>query len=263
VCCSEQGRALYEGLGFAASKLCVIPNGFDLDAFRPDACARADVRREIGIPPDAPLVGLVARYDPLKDHSTFLRAAAMLAQKRPDPHFLLCGDKVDGHNAALVGEIGSLGLSRVCHLLGPRRDVARIHAALDVAASSSISEAFPLAVGEAMACGVPCVATDVGDSALIVGPTGRIVPPRDPAALAAAWAHVLGMQPEARQALGLAARQRVLERYELGGVTRRYEALYEQCVEQRAAARPGVGRGWFGRERFAWRPWADARVASA
>jgi glycosyltransferase involved in cell wall biosynthesis len=114
-----------------------------------------------------------------------------------------------------------------------------------------------------MACGVPCVATDVGDSALIVGPTGRIVPPRDPAALAAAWADILGMPPEQRQALGLAARQRVLERYELGGVTRRYEALYEQCVEQRAAARRRDPREGLGREGFAWRPWADARVASA
>jgi glycosyltransferase involved in cell wall biosynthesis len=103
----------------------------------------------------------------------------------------------------------------------------------------------------------------VGDSALIVGSTGRIVPPRDPAALAAAWAQVLGMPEADRQALGLAARQRVLERYELGGVTRRYEVLYEQCVAHRAAARRGVGRQRLGREGFAWRPWAEPRVASA
>ena len=121
----------------------------------------------------------------------------------------------------------SLGLAGRCHLLGPRRDIARIHAALDVATSSSISEAFPLAVGEAMACGVPCVVTDVGDSALIVGATGKVVPPKDPAQLAVAWDQVLELGRAGCLALGVAARQRIHERFDLSDVTRRYEALYD------------------------------------
>jgi glycosyltransferase involved in cell wall biosynthesis len=230
VCCSQHARTLYARRGFDADKLTVIPNGFDTSRFRPDPAARAEVRNEIGIDPEAPLIGLVARYDPFKDHATFLRAAAALVRSRPDARFLLCGHKVDAGNAALVDQIASLGLVQHVRLLGPRRDVQRIYAALDVLAQSSISEAFPLVVGEAMACGVPCAVTDVGDSAFIVGETGRVVPPRDPQALAGAWADLLAIGPDGRRALGLAARERVLERFDLGAVTRRYEDLYARLA---------------------------------
>jgi glycosyltransferase involved in cell wall biosynthesis len=239
VCCSEHGRSLYRRMGFANRKLSVIPNGFDVDAFRPDPAARAAIRQEIGVGPDTPLLGLVARYDPLKDHSTFLRAAALLARKWNDVHFLLCGTKVNQANAVLFPQVESLGLAGRCHLLGPRRDVARVYAALDIATSSSLSEAFPLAIGEAMACGVPCVATDVGDCALMLGATGRIVPPADPAALAAAWGEIFSMTPPDRQKLGLTARQRVRERFDIGAVTRRYEDLYERLATHRASAASG------------------------
>ena len=102
----------------------------------------------------------------------------------------------------------------------------------------SISEAFPLALGESMASGVPCVATDVGDSALIVGETGRIVPSRDPQALASAWSEILSMSPAARRQMGQAARARVREMFDLGMVTRRYEALYTRLVCHESAAAP-------------------------
>ena len=121
-------------------------------------------------------------------------------------------------------------------MLGPRRDMPRIHASLDLATSSSISEAFPLVLGEAMACGVPCVATDVGDSALIVGTTGKIVPSRDPAALAAGWAELLCLDAAARANLGIAARRRVVESFDLTAVTRRYESVYEAVVSNAAKA---------------------------
>jgi glycosyltransferase involved in cell wall biosynthesis len=236
VCCSEHGRTLYARRGFAPEKLVVIPNGFDLDRFRPDPAARDQVRRELGLAPDTPLVGLVARHDPMKDHATFLHAAALLARGRPDVRFVLCGDRVDGGNAALVAQVVSLGLTRRCHLLGPRRDVPRIDAALDVAASSSISEAFPLAVGEAMCCGVPCAVTDVGDCALIVGPTGRVVPPKDPPALANAWRGLLDLPAAERERLGMAARQRIRERFSIDAVAARYDELYERLAPARPRA---------------------------
>jgi len=227
VCCSESGREAYVRQGFAAGRLTVIPNGFDTDTFRPDPAARRDVRRELGLGPDATLIGLVARYDPFKDHANFLRAAAALKGRLPDVHFLLCGYGVDPGNETLASMVAALGLQGHCHLLGLRRDVPRLQAGLDLATSSSASEAFPLAVGEAMACGVPCVVTDVGDSALIVGETGRVVPPHDPLALAVAWEELLALAPDARRRLGQAARLRVQERYELVGITRRYENVYE------------------------------------
>jgi glycosyltransferase involved in cell wall biosynthesis len=237
VCCSEQARSEYARRGFAAEKLVVIPNGFDTAAFRPDPAARARVRGELGLGPEATLIGLVARYDPVKDHPNFLRAAALLRGRVPGVHFLLCGDKVDRGNAALTSAVESLGLRDRCHLLGPRRDIARIQASLDLATSSSVSEAFPLCLGEAMACGVPCVATDVGDSAAILGETGRVVPPRAPAALADAWEELLGLDPDARARLGLAARRRIRRRYDLASVAERYEDLYEHLL----AGEPGSG----------------------
>ena len=146
--------------------------------------------------------------------------------------------------------VAALGLRGHCHLLGPRRDVPRLQAGLDLATSSSVSEAFPLAVGEAMACGVPCVATDVGDSASIVGETGRVVPPRNPRALAAAWEELLALAPDARRRLGQAARLRVQERYGLAAITRRYEDLYETLC---AGGGGGGGRG----DPFSFHPGGD------
>jgi glycosyltransferase involved in cell wall biosynthesis len=240
VCCSEHARTLYCRRGFDARKMEVIPNGFDADAFRPDPAARLGVRRELGLDPDCPLVGLVARYDPVKDHATFLRAAAVLRRRLPGVRFLLCGDKVVPGNPALASLVADLGLGGACHLLGPRRDVARVHAALDVATSSSVSEAFPLAVGEAMACGVPCVATDVGDSALIVGPAGRVVRPRDPESMAEAWYDLLALGHGERRRLGLAARRRVVELFDIAAVTHRYEDLYTRLARG-AAGGPRAG----------------------
>jgi glycosyltransferase involved in cell wall biosynthesis len=240
VCCSEHARSNYARDGFCEKKMLVIPNGFDTDAFRPDAAARLDVRRELGLGPDALLIGLVARHDPLKDHQNFLRAAGIIRDAFKDVHFLLCGDRVDDRNPALVSAIHSLGISERCHLLGPRRDVARIQASLDIATSSSLSEAFPLAVGEAMSCGVPCVVTDVGDSALMVGETGRVVPARDSAALALAWKELLELPAAGRRLLGQAARQRSQELYDLTAVTRRYEQIYEQVRPRDHEAKPAL-----------------------
>jgi glycosyltransferase involved in cell wall biosynthesis len=227
VFCSESARRQYALRGFAREPMTVIPNGFDLDLFRPDFQARVEVRRELGLGADATLIGLVARFDPLKDHATFLRAAALMARGHPDLHFLLCGSGVDANNPALTATIDALGLREKCHLLGPRRDVARIQASLDLATSSSISEAFPLVIGEAMASGVPCVATDVGDSAIMIGATGRIVAPGDPRALADACREVLDLAPECRRRLGREARRRIEENYNIHSITNQYLALYE------------------------------------
>jgi glycosyltransferase involved in cell wall biosynthesis len=231
ICCSESARSLYSQRGFAADKLMVIPNGFDTTAFKPDENARADVRRELGLAPDTILIGLAARYHPLKDHNNFLHAAAILLRSSPSAHFLMCGNQVDADNSSLTKTIAELGLGQQCHLLGPRHDIARIHASLDIAASSSISEAFPLTIGESMACGVPCVATDVGDSAFIIGDTGRTVAARDSAALAAAWGELLSMGEQGRRDLGALARKRVQELFDLDSVTRRYEALYQEVAQ--------------------------------
>ncbi len=229
VCCSETSRRVHAGIGYDARKLVVIPNGFDVGAFRPDPAARPAVRAELGIPDGAPIVGHVGRAHPQKDHATFFAAAALLGARRPDVHFVLCGDGVS-ENAPLARGVDPAVRARV-HLLGRRDDIPRLTAAFDLlASSSSFGEAFPLVIGEAMACGVPCVVTDAGDSALMVGATGRVVPRRDPRALADAWADVLALPGEERARLGRAARARVEEHYTLERCVGRYEALYREMA---------------------------------
>ncbi|HYR07436.1 MAG TPA: glycosyltransferase [Longimicrobium sp.] len=250
VYCAQTALRAHEAVGYEPGRGVVIPNGFDVDAFRPDPAAGAAVRAELGIPADAPVVGLVARWDPLKDHETFVAAAGRLAAGRlaagrPDARFVLAGRGVDAGNAALARMLEAAGIADRCHLLGDRRDVARVLAALDVSALSSRMEAFPLVVGEAMACGVPCVVTDVGDAALLVGDTGRVVPPGDPEAMAAAWRELLELPPEARARLGLRARARIVERYSLRTAVDRYQALHLQLAAgtgRAAAPREGESR---------------------
>jgi glycosyltransferase involved in cell wall biosynthesis len=209
----------------------VIPNGFDLTHFKPDPFSRESVRQELGIAKDALLIGLVGRFDPKKDHDTFLRAAAFLHSCKTEVHFLLCGDQITWENAALKNEIETLGIVSWMHLLGKREDIPRLTSALDIAvSSSSFGEGFPNTIGEAMACGVPCVVTDVGDSALIVGDTGRVVPPKDPHALVIAWNHWIEMGLEHRKQWGLTARRRVEEQYSLPAIVEKYEHLYQEMA---------------------------------
>lgn len=230
VCCAEASRLVHKELGYAADKMIVIPNGIDLTIFTPNPVARLAVRRELGIPESTPLIGLVARFHPQKDHHNFVQAAAMLHARLPDVHFLLCGDGVTWENKELAGWIEAAGIRDCFHLLGRREDIPRLNAALDIASSSSIGEGFSNAICEAMACGVPCVVTDVGDSAYIVGDTGYVVLPTAPQSLAAAWAELLTLPQEARCRLGKQARRRVAEKFSLTNVVKQYEILYEEIL---------------------------------
>jgi len=227
VCVSEASRQVHDAFGYASDKLVVIPNGFDLEAFKPDSRGRQELRGELLVPDTAPLIGRVGRYDLQKDYRNFVDAAARIHAGRPDAHFILCGDGIDWENRELAGWIDSAGLRERCRLLGPRDDVPRILAALDLACSPSLGEAFPLFVGEAMATGVPCVVTDVGDSARLVGETGRVVPPHDSEALARACLEMIELGPDRRQRLGSVARTRIEHKFSLARTVGRYQDLYE------------------------------------
>ena len=232
ISCSQRAKEVHAAVGYAADKLHVIPNGFDLGRFVPDADARVSVRAELGLASDTPLVGLIARFDSQKNHFGFIEAAAQVHAQRPDVHFVLAGTQVDAANAALNAAIAAKGLQAHMHLLGRRDDVPRLMAALDVLASSSHGEAFPNVLGEAMACGVPCVVTDAGDSAEIVGSTGRIVAVGDMAALAQQLLEVLRLPATQRAALGKQARARVQAQYEIGHVAGLYQAFYERVAAE-------------------------------
>jgi glycosyltransferase involved in cell wall biosynthesis len=225
---SHAGRDVHERLGYRPKEWAVLPNGFDTGTFRPDPAARAQVREELGIPADAFVVGLVARLDPMKDHATFFRAADSFLASCPGAHFVLAGSGVDADNPLMKPLLPRNHGGRI-HLLGERSDIARVNACLDAATSSSLSEGLPNAVGEAMATGVPCVVTDVGDSALLVGDTGIVVPKGDPEALSVGWKRLL--DPDLRRTLGDRSRKRIMDQYSLRTMVDRYEDLYRRVME--------------------------------
>lgn len=233
---SNTSATQHEAIGYSRENRRVIPIGFDTDTFIPSAAAGISVRSELGLAEDALLIGLVARYHPLKDHANFMKAASLLLQACPQVHFVLAGKGVDTNNKNLLELMNSLGLSSQVHLLGERTDISRITAALDVASSSSSGESFPNVLGEAMACGVPCVVTDVGDSASIVGETGIVVPPRDFTALAEGWSQLIHMDQNQRIALGLEARQRIMDLFSLDAIVKQYEAVYEEAIRVDSAS---------------------------
>ena len=212
---SEAGIAAHQKLGFRPHRSAVIDNGIDTERFRPAPTVRSQVRAELGIAPAANLIAHVARVDPMKDHATFLSAISEL----------------DCAEALLIGP-GTENLTTPAnvHALGARDEVEHLLAAADLIVSTSISEGFSNALAEGMAAGLPAVATDVGDSARIVGGTGRVVPPSDPAALAEAMGALLGESTTAREARGLEARRRIETRFSIAHAVDAHRAFYASLL---------------------------------
>lgn len=219
-----------ELMGFRPDKRVIIPNGFDLEKFQPSPEARSQFRKEIGLSEDDFVIGLIARYHPVKDHSNFLHAAATVVESFPKVTFVMAGEGVDMDNDAITAQINSLQLNNHVKLLGGRDDIAYIMAGLDVVASSSYGEGFPNVIGEAMSCALPCVVTEVGDSAWIVGETGRVVPPQSPDALARGLLEIAHMGHEYRANLGKRARQRIIDIFSLESIVHQYETLYDEVI---------------------------------
>lgn len=232
LCCSEAAKVIHIRFGYDGTKITVVPNGFDLDRFMPNPEARNSIRCELGLAAETPLVGLIARFDPQKNHIGFIRAAALVYKQRPDTHFLLAGSGVHNSNEPLMGAIKAAGVMKATHLLSRRDDIWQVMAALDVSVSSSHGEAFPNVLGEAMACGVPCVVTDVGDSAEIVGDTGRVVRPNDMEGLASSILEVLSLSQVDRTRLGGRARERIMLNFDINKIARRYEQFYLGLVNR-------------------------------
>ena len=230
---SQIGAAQHQKLGDKPHKTVVIPNGFDIELFKPSLENRLKLRQELGLAENTFLLGRICRYHPMKDHESFLRAAALLLHDFPELHFVLAGTNVDGNNPHLSELLKELNLGDHIHLLGERKDVPYLTSALDIATSSSyFGEAFPNVIGEAMACEVPCVVTDVGDSTIIVGDTGKVVPPKNPQALADGCRELISLDTEGRKILGKKARQKVIELYSLAAITAQYEYLYQSIIDQ-------------------------------
>jgi glycosyltransferase involved in cell wall biosynthesis len=227
---SQAGRDVHTALGYRPKHWVVLENGFNLTRFHPDPAARHALRQEIHAAESDRIIGLVARHDPLKDHDTFLRAAALLGKTSPGVHFVLVGSGVDASNQVLTATIDKLGIADKIHMLGARDDVPFLTAGFDIATCCSLGEGFPNVVGEAMACGVPCVVTDVGDAALIVGDSGLVVKPGDPKALSDGWQQLIAKDADSLGNLGRRALERVEANYSMNRCIERYQTFYSELA---------------------------------
>ena len=222
---SVAGRDQAASEGFDTRRMTVIGNAIDTTVFHRRPASRDELRRTLGLAAETPLVGIVARMDPMKGHEVFLHAAATLSAERPDVHFVIGGHGPADRVERLRQLAARLGLDGRMHWLGRVDDVVHVYSALDLCTSSSVfGEGFSNSVGEAMACETPCVVTDVGDSARIVGDTGRAVPANDPDRLARCWAELLALPPADLRALGARARHRVVSQFGLSNLIDRTEA---------------------------------------
>ncbi len=227
ICNSQTAIQVHQKQGYKASLFHLIGNGFDLEKFCIDPRAKSVICKQLEIPEKSLLIGLIARFDPQKDHRNFILAASQVLKSLPDAQFVLVGSKIDDTNKTLLNWIEQTGRQENFHLLGERHDIPLINAALDVACSASLGEGFPNTIGEAMACGVPCVVTDVGDSGYLLGDAGLVIPSANSQALAQAITELLTKPEHVRRKLGKKARQRIEQFFSIAAITAEYEKIYQ------------------------------------
>ena len=239
---SHAAAAQHQRLGFHTERMMVIPNGFDCDLFRPGQEARDRLVRDLGIAPGALIVGMAARNHPMKDAANLVEAVLRARERGTDVHLLLTGEGMDSPAERLQHLLAAMPADRLT-LRSHDRVLAELLPGFDILAlPSAWGEGFPNILGEAMACGVPCIATDVGDSSSIVGKSGLVVPPRDPERLAEAIMAMGQLGPDGRQKLGELARARVQEQFSMGQIAARYHQLYQDVrgplLQEREAPAP-------------------------
>jgi len=231
VACARKAVQVHQRWGYRADRMLVVPNGYDLALWHPDAAQGAGLRAEWGVPADAILLGSVARWNPLKDHQNLLAALALCVRTQPDLRCALIGLGMSRDNAELVALARHYGVLDHLLFLGRHDDVPALMRALDVHVLSSKAEGFPNVVCEAMASGVACVVTDVGDAADIVAGHGWVAPPRDAAGLADAIGQaILAVRSPQWPARRDAARASVAQRYSLQAMVDRYETVWRRLA---------------------------------
>lgn len=230
---SAAGAAQHEAIGYPPARRLFIPNGFDTQRLRPDDALRAETRARLGIDADDVLVGMIGRFHPMKNHNGFIDVMQRLAGRHPRLRGLLAGTGTDGPE--LARRVGDAGLDDRILRLGDRSDMPDLMRALDILVSPSVhGEGFPNVIGEAMASGVPCVASDVGDSARVVGDAGTVVPVNDPDATAVAIRQLLELTHDDREALGQRARRRIVAEFGIDRIVARYEGAYLDVLGARS-----------------------------
>ena len=226
ICNSFRGTKVHKDIGYCRKKIKIIGNGFETSKYRPNKDNYFRLRKELNLTPDCLIVGMVARFHPQKNHMGFLESARIIQESIPDAHFVLCGKDVSNDNKMLTERVRELKLVNV-HFLGLRHDIESLNAGFNIAVSNSTTgEGLPNVIGEAMACGVPCIATDVGDSGYLIGNTGTIVSPDNPKLMAKACIDLLKKDGHFRKRLGESSRSRIIENFSIKSIVKEYENLY-------------------------------------
>jgi glycosyltransferase involved in cell wall biosynthesis len=233
VCVAEAARRSHCEAGYDPGRMVVFGNGFDLDSLSASRQQRDRMRGACGFKQGDIVLGTLGRFNPDKDPASFVQAAGQLAREHAHLRFLMVGKGFEPANCELMRWIADTGFARRFVLLGERPDPSACLAAMDIFCLSSRTEAFPNVVGEAMAMGLPCVATDVGDVALLMADTGVIVPRSDPDALVRGVAGLIARGPHHCEAMGQRARARIHAQYTLDCVRQRFECLYDDVIEER------------------------------
>lgn len=215
--------------GYKNKKWIHIPNGFNTQNFMPNPEIYTRFRIENNLPKDALVIGMVARFDPMKDHLTFIKAAGILAQHNSNVYFACAGRDVNANNYALTTAIMQAGIAAKVLLLDQVDNVHELYPAFDYLTQTSVfGEGFPNVVAEAMACGVPCFVTDVGDSLNVVGEAGYLIAPQQPEALAIAWLQAINSKNITM--LNTAARDRIMQKFSLQSTVNAYLDCYESNI---------------------------------
>lgn len=223
----------HEALGYVSENSVVIPNGFDTQRWRPNAFARNKIRAELELPPKAPVLGFVGRNHPVKDLPTLLISLKTLMAENPSLYVVIAGEGTGPESPALACHYAVLPMERL-RCIGIRFDVPDLMACFDIFCICSRAEAFPNVLGEAMATGLPCVSTDVGDCREILGNTGLLVPASNPLRLNEALNSLLAMHDLDRITLGKAARVRIENRFSIQKTMCLYAHIYQELADTRA-----------------------------
>lgn len=232
ICCSESAKDSHVKFGYQNKKFVVIPNGCDTSVYSPNVEKRKSIREILNINEKDIVIARFGRFDPQKDYKNFVSAAGELQSPNKDVWFLLAGENITHENTELKQLINECRAPEKFILLGKRTDLPDLYQAVDIMVSSSLGEGFPNVVAEAMACEVPCVVTDVGESGRLIGDTGRVVPKKDMNKLAKACLELIDVGSIERRKLGAAARSRIVSFYSMDRSVEDYRLFYDQISEQ-------------------------------
>jgi glycosyltransferase involved in cell wall biosynthesis len=230
ICCAQSTQQECVRIGYNAARLMFIANGFDTQCFKPNASVYQNLRQQFNLSPETLIVGHIGRFSARKNQLGFLQAAQIIAKRLMNVHFVMLGAQVDNNTRALTQAIAELQLQNVTHLLGLQSNTAQFIAGFDLFICNSTSEAFPLVIGEAMSCAVPCVANEVGDNAYLIADTGLVTNNNQPLAIAEAALTILKLPREQRAFLGQAARARITQHFSLQHSSTQYLTLFQQTI---------------------------------